>query len=178
MNLPDDIREKLRKLKALAERGIGGEARAAQAQYDRILAEFSLTDEDVEAPDKVRERYTPRDRYELLLLQQIYAYVCRTSRLTWWQAKGSRTLQFEATPAQHQRIKTLLDTHRKPFAAHMERSAAAYCHANDLLSPPSGKPSTMDPKEAAALRRLIGGIDRLADPTRPALGSGPRALGE
>ena len=43
----DSIMEKLRKIKALAENGVGGERIAAQEALDRLLKEHGLTLEDI-----------------------------------------------------------------------------------------------------------------------------------
>lgn len=43
----DKIKEKLRKIKALAERGIGGEKEGALKLYNELLAKYELTDDFV-----------------------------------------------------------------------------------------------------------------------------------
>jgi hypothetical protein len=43
----ETIKEKLRKIKALADKGIDGEARSAQYQFERLLSKYNLTIEDI-----------------------------------------------------------------------------------------------------------------------------------
>ena len=45
----DKMTEKLAKLKALAENGVGGEKETAQRMYEDLKAKYSITDEMVEA---------------------------------------------------------------------------------------------------------------------------------
>lgn len=176
MKLPQDVQDRLRKLRALAERGIGGEKRAAQAQYERILAEFGLTDQDVCPQERRYETYSIRNVHEETLLIQLWAMVTQTSGAVNYRKESSRTLWFIATADQHTRMKAEFARHRKGLAQHLERAAEAYCHAHDLMGPPSGRPSTMTAEELARMRRAIDAV-ALTDAPRPALGAGRPALG-
>ncbi|MBZ9753577.1 hypothetical protein K7W42_22355 [Deinococcus sp. HMF7604] len=176
MRLPDDIRTKLLKLRALAERGIGGEKRAAQAQYERILSEFGLTDQDVFPQDRVYDTYGIKNQHEETLLIQVWAMVTQTRGTANYRKEGSRVLWFEATTAQHLEIKAEFTRHRKALADHLDRATSAYCLANDLHGPPSDEPSTMTADELDRMRRAIASVDPLTETRRPALGAGPRVL--
>lgn len=43
----ETIKDKLRKIKALADRGVDGEAKAAQTQLEKLLAKYNLIIEDI-----------------------------------------------------------------------------------------------------------------------------------
>ncbi|MCD0160318.1 hypothetical protein IHN63_03255 [Deinococcus sp. 6YEL10] len=176
MNLPKDVQERLQKLKALADGGIGGEKRAAQAQYDRILSEFGLTDQDVNPQETRYETYAIRNQHEETLLIQLWAMVTHTAGAVHYRKESSRSLWFLATDTQHARLKAEFVRHRKPLAEHLERAAAAYCLAHDLVGPPSGRPNTMSAAELTRMRHAMNAVS-LIDVPRAALGSGRAALG-
>lgn len=176
MKLPQDVQDRLQKLRALAERGIGGEKRAAQAQYERILAEFGLTDQDVCPQELVYDTYSIRNAHEEELLVHVWAMVTQASGTANYRKEGSRVLWFLATADQHARMKAEFARHRKGLAQHLERATTAYILAHNLLGPPSGRPSTMTAEDLARMRRAIDAV-ALTDAPRPALGAGRPALG-
>ncbi|MVN88318.1 hypothetical protein GO986_16350 [Deinococcus sp. HMF7620] len=177
MKLPEDVRAKLQKLKALAERGVGGEKRAAQAQYDRLLAEFGLTQQDVFPQPRVYDTYSIKNQHEETLLVQLWAMVTQTSGVANYRKESGRALWFEATAEQHVQLKAEFARHRKGLAKHLEEATRAYCLAHELAGPPSGRPSAMTAEEVARLHRAMASVAVLGEPERPALGVGRQALG-
>ncbi|PIG96913.1 hypothetical protein [Deinococcus sp. UR1] len=167
VKLPQDVQEKLRKLKELAERGIGGEKRAAQAQYDRIMTEFGLHERDFLSTDTHYDTYTVKNKHEITLLLQIYGMVVGISSANYRQ-ENARCIWFQATEDEHARIKATYAAHRAGLAAHLEEAAKAYCVAHDLTAPPSGK-TTLTTEEALRIRRMAQAIDTTPGPALPAI---------
>ena len=69
-------KELLRKLRALAERGVGGERQNAQKKLDELIKKYNISDEELE--DEVAELYhfKYRGKRESALLVQIMYKVC------------------------------------------------------------------------------------------------------
>lgn len=164
VKLPPDVQEKLQKLKALAERGIGGEKRAAQAQYDRIMAEFGLRERDVFPTDTYYDTYTVKNKLEVTLLLQVYGMVIGASKVDFRQ-ESARCIWLQASEEDHAQIKATYAAHRDGFARHLEEAARAYCLAHDLAAPSSGRLATED---VLRIRRMAQAIDTSAGSALPA----------
>lgn len=69
MEAKESILEKLRKIKALAENGVGGEMIAAQAALDRLLKEYGLTWDDIMDEKRTTRavKYANQDEFKILL---------------------------------------------------------------------------------------------------------------
>lgn len=164
VKLPPDVQEKLQKLKGLAERGIGGEKRAAQAQYERIMAEFNLRERDVFPTDTHYDTYTVKNNLEVTLLLQVYGMVIGTSSVS-FRRESARSVWLQASEEDHAQIKATYAAHRDGFARHLEQAARAYCVAHDLVAPSSGQLPTED---VLRIRRMAAAIDTNAGPALPA----------
>lgn len=81
------IQEKLKKIKELAERGIGGEKEGARQLYEKLLLKYGLTDSDID--DKiVTHWFRFSDELDKKLLTQIFYKV--TGSRTYWTKKDKR----------------------------------------------------------------------------------------
>ena len=52
-----NIQEKLKKIKALAEQGVGGEKETAQLLYKKMLAKYSVSEAELDKPDDLKRRW-------------------------------------------------------------------------------------------------------------------------
>lgn len=72
--------ELLKKIKALAERGVGGEKESAQVLLDRLMKKYGVTESDLEAERVETAWFRYRDEMERRILNQvIYMVTGKTS---------------------------------------------------------------------------------------------------
>lgn len=117
----ESVREKLRKLQALAERGYGGEVEAAKAGIKRLCERYGITPEELlEMQDsEKKERYTfdvGRTKLMSDLFGQCYAKVMKSTTISYW--RKSRSIRIcELTKAQYIELNELFNWHK----ANLER---------------------------------------------------------
>lgn len=71
MNRKEELLEKIKKIKALADRGVGGEKTTAQATLERLMQEHGITEADLEV-ERVETVFFPyHDELERRILIQI-----------------------------------------------------------------------------------------------------------
>lgn len=87
--------ERLKKLKALAERGIGGEKENAAALLEKLCEKYQISQDEIESSDEIKLRwfrYTRGERFEKLLFQCMYKTLGKGhTKYTRRAAKGGRT---------------------------------------------------------------------------------------
>lgn len=64
--------EKLRKVKALAERGVGGEKAGAQKMYEELKTKFNITEAEIEEKTPKPKKRREMEFSMSVLLRQIY----------------------------------------------------------------------------------------------------------
>ena len=71
MNRKEELLEKIKKIKALADRGVGGEKTTAQATLERLMQEHGITEADLEV-ERVETVFFPyHDELERRILIQV-----------------------------------------------------------------------------------------------------------
>lgn len=64
--------EQLRKIKALAERGVGGEKDGAKRKYEELKAKFNITEEEIESRQPEKQRRQQLSFTMVVLQQQLH----------------------------------------------------------------------------------------------------------
>ena len=136
------MREKLRKLQALAERGYGGEVEAAKAGIKRLCERYGITPEELleMQDDNKKERYTftvGRTNLMRTLFTQCCCKVMKVNSCSCWHV-GRDRIRLEITKAQFIEINELFEWHK----ANLERErdeqlkllAEAYIMKHNLYS--------------------------------------------
>ena len=143
--MPDRI-ELLRKIQALAERGVGGEKRNAEELLARMMAAYSITEQDLKK-DEIKFQTFPykTDLDRRLIKQMIYMVTGETPCGVKRVATG-RTLKevgVDCTDAQRVEIEIA----RRFYAEAMEKDLdvffVAFCKRNNLY-PPNGETVSVD----------------------------------
>jgi len=128
------VEAKLRKLLALAERGVGGEKDNARRMLDKLLARHGMTVDDLS--DERREiRWFPTgNNYDRLLAAQIMGKVCNT--LTpgiYTSKKRPKQVGVEVTLSEAIEFEIHYDTLRKALTEHFQDAFSAFVQANRLF---------------------------------------------
>lgn len=154
----------MKKILALARRGVGGEKSTAEAMLARLLAKYGMTVEDLddEAQPRVQREFKYATEFERRLLVQIVAYVLGTRSVEIWRRRGKKALVFELTALQFAEVDVRYTAYRGALRKEMdkttERVFSAFIHSNSL-GVSSGDDDTdspdMDMGELAAIMGLM-----------------------
>lgn len=131
----DTIKEKLRKVHALATEGLDGERAAAQVTLDKLLDKYGLTLQDIvdEATTEYIFKYhTPLERR---LLMQITVSVTQSRETVIWTYKRKKQVGIELTRAEFAEIKFLFLEFVPIWREEQEAFLNAFCVKHDLLAP-------------------------------------------
>lgn len=163
--MKEEVREKLMKLLALAQRGVGGEAVNARKMLEEALWRTGTVIDDLDDSRTARQLWAYKDVYEGRLLTQIVATVCghavRIGKLV-----GRKQIGTECTPSQRVEIDMLYNAHRKQLRKDMEDFFNAYLNRQDLFprDMPNPEKRTLTDEERKRMEkimRFMAGIDRV-----------------
>lgn len=134
----DNIIEKLKKIKELAERGDAGEAIAAQEQLEKLIAKYHIKIEDL-FDDTLKPRSFKVKRDENVIFTQVALSVIgnRAKKAYYYRDKPSVTY-LELTDVEYIDITNLFDFHKKQLQKEKEKAVktllVAYVHKHDLFN--------------------------------------------
>jgi len=152
--------ELIKKLKALAERGIDGEAKNAQNLLHKMLKKHNLTIEDIER-EETRDYYFKASGTNAKLLTQIAkrvnydlpVYDVPSDKIKQYHLSGNMIIT--CTPAEFIEIEQMFDVYKKLYKKESELFYKAFLSANDLLARPPKQKSVADltPEELEEWKR-------------------------
>jgi hypothetical protein len=128
----------MKKILALARRGVGGEKATAEAMLAKLLARYGMTVADLDGDEQKAERhfFTYRTDTERRLLIQIVANITGANSIHHWKRKGKRVIGFELTTLQYAEVDVRYEAYRGPLQAELNKTTnrvyAAFVQANDL----------------------------------------------
>lgn len=145
-----------RKLKALAERGIGGEKINAQKQLEKILKKHNLSMSTLEEETLVSGYFkiTPTLKS---LFGQIVASVILGGTSVYGSTRRKGYVYIEATPAQIAEIDMKMNFYGTLYEQESELFRTAFIEANRLFHPdaPHQDPKELIPKEQEKAERIL-----------------------
>lgn len=127
------IQEKLKKIKALAEHGVDGEKEGALELYQRLLAKYELTDEDVEEVQISRRWFRYTDELDKKLLTQIFYKV--TGSPTFYEKldKRRRMVSTDCTDFEFDQIVFYYQFYKEHMKSELSKFIAAFLSVNNLF---------------------------------------------
>ncbi|MCD8362809.1 MAG: hypothetical protein LUC98_07610 [Lachnospiraceae bacterium] len=156
-------RQKILKIQALAERGVGGEKTTAERMLRKLLAKNGISSlEELEADKEVQYYlFSYHGKHEIKLLEQcIYKVLTEAGDRTCYRSHGKREkLGVYCTKAQKIEIDLEFDFYRKVFYEELEVFMIAFIQKQHIFPPdvPTGKCD--DEKHMRALL-MTGGIKK------------------
>lgn len=155
--ITETLRDKLRKVLALAQSGQAGERIAAQVILDKLLLVNGLTLADIQ-DDKVEKTWFKIGREPEMksLINQIYCQVTNNTRIKYYIYKNE--IAYEVTKVQAAEIRELYSVYapalRKELAKAREMAVDAFIYKNKITSDVS---EDDDPKELSPdeLQRIL-----------------------
>lgn len=148
------------KLKALAERGVGGEKENAAKLLETIMKKYNI-DESVLNQSEIKHReFKYRDKIEDKLLNQIIYKI--TGNQERWHYKGIKpVLVAECTEAQKVEIDILFEFYMTIWKQELDVFLRAFIQKNKLFSsdPKEVDHSPIDEETRRKINSLMDGID-------------------
>ena len=154
--------ELIKKLKALADRGVDGEAKNAQKLLDKMLKKHNLTVEDIEG-EKQQDYFFKATGINASLFAQIVKRVNYDLKIYFFPA--AKVKQFglagnhmiTCTAAEFIEIEQMFDVYKRLYKKESEIFYKAFLAANDLLAiPPKSEQKTtsdLSPEEFEEWKR-------------------------
>lgn len=132
MNDKDKQIEKLKKIKALAERGIGGEKEGALQLYNKLLAKYELTESDF-LEEKVETHWVRfKDYIDAKLIIQLFYKV--TGDRTSYEKIDRRInlVGFDCTEFEYNQFLFYYDFYKEHLQNELDVFISAFIRVNDL----------------------------------------------
>lgn len=148
----DKTKDRIKKLQALAERGVGGEKDTAKRKLEKLLADnniFSL--EELEG-DKVEYfLFSYKGEHEIQLLKQcVYKVLGAKTDRTTYRTRGTRQkLGYYCTKAQKLEIELEFEFYRDAFYEELTVFMSAFIQKQGIFPPdaPKGSIDTLDERD-------------------------------
>ena len=161
---PESVLEKLRKIKALAEQGRGGEAVAAQNKLEALLKKFGVSLAELQASEATIFDFHCSGKSEQNLLLQITAFILqsKTFRMFSKSQNGriTKTIGVLLFPHQFVDIKSAFDHYRKILKVEQVRLLGAFIQKHGLFPPSDGSehPDPIDQEELKRTLAMMAGL--------------------
>ena len=163
--------EKLMKVKALAERGEGGERESAERTLKALMERYGVTEEALEDTQISTYWIRYKTEWERRLLYQLaymhlgtgHAFGCVGT----YTGRSRKKVGIECTPAQHIEIEADFTFYSAAMEEEMGLFYEAFLHKNHLFPPPElaremteeEEKAGMDLVRAAKLQAVMEGLD-------------------
>lgn len=177
------LRQRLARIRALAERGVGGERLNAQRVLRALLNQHGLDERDLDQLAEREERslvWLPyRGAFERSLIVQTAAMVLDRRKPPCFTARGKRgLLGVEATLGERVQIEYAYLLFRRAWRLSQDDLFVAFLHRSEIFSASAmraaeDEPEGTEPLEPAQATRIVGfmaAMDRVA--VRRAIGAG------
>lgn len=158
----ESIKEKLKKLLALAERGVQGEAENARRLLEKLCKQHGVSMEELLDENQVKYYFfdVGRDKTQVDLFAQCYYKVANSNRMAYKQVSRSR-IAVEMTAMQYAELVSLFEWHKANFKKDFEdmkkNILLAYCRKHRLYSdtPDDGACRELTAEERERLIKII-----------------------
>ena len=134
----ESIKNKLKKLLALAEQGVQGEAENARRLLEKLCREYGVSMDELLDENQVKYHFfeVGRNKVYLDLFTQCYYKVANTDQLSYKQISRSQ-IAVEMTAIQYAEMASLFAWHKANFDNDLEEMKKniliAYCRKHHLL---------------------------------------------
>lgn len=123
--VPAGILLKIKKLKALAERGIGGEAVNAQTLLSSLCEKYGIKEEELDKEEEFWYDFEMRESVKGLFLQ-VYVSIYGTTEkylkgIQFWKRGSKKIIRCKLTPSEFIELSQLWEWHRKNYLAERKR---------------------------------------------------------
>lgn len=165
------IKDKLAKIKTMAERGTPGERQAARRLLSELLKKHNLTIDDLTTDETSLVWLRYKYPYERRLITQILCRLLNVDEISIYKQKGKKAVGVQLTPRIHAEFKEFWATYRKPLTdevqAYINSVFSAFCQKHALFSnQPSSGERRMTDAERERLSNIYHGLANITSPTK------------
>lgn len=155
----EELLRRLERVKALAERGVGGEKENAEALLNRLMAKYGISEEDIE--DTAERDYFIRyhNFWERKLIVQIAykhlgsGHCCGTVGTQ--SGRPHKKICVTCTPAQYIEIEADFEFYKAAWEEELAIFYSAFISKNDIFPPPElASPSDDDEIDLVRLEKV------------------------
>ena len=131
----DKIKEKLAKIKALAERGVGGEKETAMRMYEELKARYEIEDEEITLDEVTLHWFSYKNDLEEDLLTQIFYMVTGSASYRRYTGSYSRRKKrgCDCTEVEAAEITLYFNFYKEELKREMEAFMAGFKFKNNLF---------------------------------------------
>ena len=131
----DKIKEKLAKIKALAERGVGGEKETAMRMYEELKARYEIEDEEITLDEVTVHWFSYKNDLEEDLLTQIFYMVTGSASYRRYTGSYSRRKKrgCDCTEVEAAEITLYFTFYKEELKREMEAFMAGFKFKNNLF---------------------------------------------
>lgn len=156
--------QRIKKLQALAERGVGGEKTTAQKKLQKMLEDNGITSlEELETEKYEYTLFSYRGKHEIKLLKQcIYKVLTAAGDRTYYRSRGTRQkIGIYCTKAQKIEIELEFEFYRNVFYEELTTFMDAFIQAQQIFPPdaPHGSLDKFNERDMK-IALMAGGIDK------------------
>ena len=156
--------QRIKKLQALAERGVGGEKETAEKMLQRMLEKNGIQSlDELQSEEYEYVLFPYNGKYEMKLLKQcIYKVLTAVGDRTYYRTRGKRQkLGIYCTKAQKIEIELEFDFYRKAFYEELDLFMSAFINAQKIF-PPDAPVESSDNFTARDMKilHMAGGIEK------------------
>lgn len=156
--------ELAKKLKALAEQGVGGEKTNAAYQLSKLMKKHNISESDIENDTIISKKYKVGPHSELM--QQVVVSI-NDSVSIFTMHRSKVNLVIDATIAEHIEIEAKFNVYRtayeKQLAENIDIFYRAFVQKNALYSSKKYEPKNYTPEELAKMRKVLNLSKNLDD---------------
>lgn len=164
--MDDKTIQRIKKLQALAERGVGGEKETAEKMLRKMLKKNGIQSlEELEQEEYEYTLFSYNGQHELKLLKQcIYKVLTAAGDRTYYRTRGTRQkLGVYCTKAQKIEIELEFEFYKNIFYEELETFMAAFIQAQGIFPPDAPKATYNEFNERdMKISFMASGIDRRA----------------
>lgn len=159
--------EKLRKIAALADHGVGGEKVNAKIQLEKLLKKYHVSLEDLNTRKLRRtDAFKYFYKWQRELLFDCYHCLMGSSSFEYYRAQKRKTLYFEMTALQEVELRDMFCYYKKLYAKELKRLTVAFTQKHHLFNYSQDDSDNSDDsskelskEEIAAIVRMMQGIE-------------------
>ncbi|SRR5581483_36301 len=155
----ESILDQLRKIQALAERGIDGEKVVAQRMLDALLAKHGLTLADITDHDLDFREFKTTDDLDASLLIHCILFVAGTVHVRHARhRRNKRIVYYELTKLQHAEVLATLEYYRAELKKDLDGLFQAFVNKHHLFPRDGECKQTASIEEMERLRRRMDSL--------------------
>lgn len=163
--MDEKVIQKIKKLQALAERGVGGEKETAKKKLEKMLEQNGISSlEDLEREEIEFTLFSYKGKHEETLLEQcIYKVMTASNKTEYYKRRGTRQkVGIYCTKAQKIEIELEFEFYRNVFNEQLELFMQAFIQAQKIFPPdaPHGEYDEFSERDMK-VSFMASGIDRV-----------------